>query len=294
MKMRRSGGSLATVLLSTLALGCGSKGGDSHDGAASDGPGDGASDSADQRVAEQDSAGAEAAAPADAVGKDGPQADRAASDAAGDGPAAAPRPQEVPSRQTVTFMLQNETAADLFVVTKGHLCEPFSVWPVSDAGAAALRLVGGIWVEPVTATSVSCEGVSPGLGQFAGLHRLKPGEAYSVRWDARALVTSKVTLPCIQPQYGSQTVEVGALQPVSPGPYRATLAIATMVPGLGGGFPSPSAPACRAHPGSTDDFDCTYFPNGIPMAGLCPSDHPQSVSFTLPERGDLTVMVPVR
>jgi hypothetical protein len=185
-------------------------------------------------------------------------------------------PSDIPSRQTVTFELSNQTGADRFVVTQGWYCDDFGI--ASGPGGAALPLELGF--------QCLCECPNPGPVQATAYHRVAPGASYRLTWDARSLVTWSELYDCAThgwPGVPPQNEVFGAHQPVGAGPYRVTFAIEQTLPS-------------RCSPTSGDDYTCTMEQPPIGMwpttiAQICPSLAPQTVGFTLPQSGDLSLPV---
>jgi hypothetical protein len=212
-----------------------------------------------------------------------------------DGPAAqGDRPKTIASVQNVSFTITNGSDQDRFVVTKGHLCQPYAVARLAAGSPQPLRLDGSSVVLPSDATRVTCEGTGPGTDYFSALHRIRPGQSFNITWDARAFVEKQVTLPCLQDANASHAAIVGALQPVGPGSYRVTIGLQTLVPNGGTDLRLPRS--CTPVSGSPDDFTCTSLMGGLPMAfdQLCYSNAPVTADFLIPEHGDVNVALPAK
>jgi hypothetical protein len=211
-----------------------------------------------------------------------------------DGPTASgDRPRPVASVQSVTFTITNGSGQDRFVVTRGHVCQPYAVARLVSGSPQPLRLEGSSVVLPSDATRATCEGTSPGMDYLAALHRIRPGESFTITWDARAFVEQQVTLPCLQDPTASRPAIVGALQPVTPGSYRVTVGVQSSIPNGGADLRLPRS--CTPVAGAPDDFTCTSLPGGLPMAvdQLCHSNAPVTAEFVIPEHGDLSVPMPL-
>jgi hypothetical protein len=208
-----------------------------------------------------------------------------ASDSGGDAPSSADAATacgpgaSVPSRQTVEVVVTNQAAADRYLVTAGTFCDPFSV---SFSQQNALPLTLGF--------QCVCECPNPGPARPATLHRLAPGESFTLRWNATALTTCTETVDCAAMGWkglGTASQLVGASAPVGPGPYGVSVGALAAVPqgcfGDGTTFNCPMSWG-GGNPGG---------PNGIPPAiqTVCPADAFASVSFELPASGDVSVPV---
>jgi hypothetical protein len=109
---------------------------------------------------------------------------------------------------------------------------------------------------------------------------------YVATWDARALVTYTVPYDCAQRGWNNGIVDerLGALQPASPGNYRATFEIDSVLPD-----------GCT---GPGPGYQCTMATHSPPtgfqfqdLAGVCPSTSSIAVDFALPADGDVNVPI---
>jgi hypothetical protein len=179
-----------------------------------------------------------------------------------------PNAMDTPSRQTVHFVLHNNTAIDRYVVTSGWYCDPFSI--SKSAGNLPLNL----------GFQCLCECPALPSGEATTYHRIATGGSYDLSWDARMLIACSVSHDC-----GSFTIQevVGTHQPVGPAFYQVAFGIETALR-------SSCQPA--ANP---DDYACQPSSTGAPPAGaipaICPAGEAAATGFTLPAAGDLTVDV---
>jgi hypothetical protein len=185
---------------------------------------------------------------------------------------------DTPSRQTVQIVVTNRAAADRYLVTEGTFCDPFSV---SFSQQSPMHLTLGF--------QCLCECPNPGPARPATLHRLAPGDSFTLSWDARSLVTCTETVDCSTeglPGLGTASQVVGASQPVGAGPYSVSVAAVTAVPqgcsGDGTTFTCPMS--YSGGPGGP-------FNNPPAIQVECPADVTASASFELPASGDVSVPV---
>ena len=178
---------------------------------------------------------------------------------------------DVPSTQTVTFAVLNNTAVDRYLVTGGSFCDPFSV----DHNGIVVPLQLGF--------QCLCE--CPGIPSPAAVvfHLLKPGEKYNVTWDARSLVTCSKARDCGQ---GFVVQELtGGHQPVAAQNYNVTFGVELTLPS-------------GCNPGSSPgDYVCTPMasmgPPAASVQSLCPAFSNTAEAVFLPTSGDITVNVPL-
>jgi hypothetical protein len=175
-----------------------------------------------------------------------------------------PAPAEVPSAQTVTVDIENTTAADRYVLTACQDCETLLVEKQGDFGYISESLI------LTAAESCGCECPAPPPGYPLGYHRVKAGDTYPARWDARTLLKCDNAQDC--GGGSTATITTGALQPAGPGEYRISYGIVEKLP-----------PECT-QTGATDDFACTQ----PPQQGINPGGGFFPVELTLPESGDVS------
>jgi hypothetical protein len=188
-------------------------------------------------------------------------------------------PKDVPSQQTVHLVVTNASGADRYLVTAGNFCDPYAV---SFSHQAAMPLSLGF--------QCLCECPNPGPARAAALHRLAPGESFSLSWDARSLSTCNQPWDCGAngwPGGGIQNQIVGASRPVGPGDYSVSVGALTSVP-----------QACSSADGTT--YDCPMgfggpppgpFPG--PIATMCPADVSAVGGFVLPAAGNVDVAIAI-
>jgi hypothetical protein len=202
-------------------------------------------------------------------------------DAAGDtsivadtAPACAPA--NAPSSQNVEIVVTNSGTADRYLVTAGTWCDPYSI---SSSQKAALFLNLGF--------QCVCECPNPGAPGPSTLHRLAPGESFSLTWDARALTTCTESIDCATmgwPGLGTAHELIGGKTPALPGLYWVSVGALTALPhgcaGDGTTF------GCQANVGGN--------PSGTTPSAIqtsCPAEVSASASFTLPTSGDVSVAI---
>jgi hypothetical protein len=175
-------------------------------------------------------------------------------------------PADGPAVAQVTFYLTNTSGADRYVVTDGHLCDPYSISDV---------VVSGDYFQ----ANECGEGVNP--QKSATLTHLAPGAHTSLTWDGRTAVQAQTyTKSC-----GStcQPWEVAAFLPVSSGTYTASFAVTSAVPAR-----------CNA---AGDTVQCDDIGQGVfvmacdPGGGASPATVSQT--FDLPASGSTTVPVSI-
>jgi hypothetical protein len=187
-------------------------------------------------------------------------------------------PSDIPSRQTVRFMIQNTSPDDRYVVTGGYYCDAFAISPV---GGSALQENVGF--------QCLCECPNPGGPTATHYHHLRSGDGLTLTWDARVLVTYTEPYDCAAhgfPGLPPAMQLLGVHQPMGPGSYSVTIPIAATLPA-----------GCMAIAG-TDDYDCnaTIDPMGAPPQAIqlvCPYSAAQTANFDLPPMGDVAVGVPL-
>lgn len=165
----------------------------------------------------------------------------------------------------VTFVVENTTAEDRYVVTSGMFCT------VIDPG-----------VDTELGFQCGCECPAPPDPSFTGLKLLAPGETHEIVWDGRELVTFTETLDC----GGGFTVEElgGNLENVSFGTYAARVPFTRSVPGNC----SPS--------GTAGEYFCNPAGGGgapPAIADICPAEGIATTTYTIQSSGDQTVMVSI-
>jgi hypothetical protein len=127
---------------------------------------------------------------------------------------------ELPSKQTVTIVVTNETATDRFVATATQGIAPFSVEPLNP-NADPLVLAEHDFC------GCECNGVLPDA--IIGLHRIRPGESFALQWDARVLVDDgcDATTDCGNWSY---TAVHRVSRPIAPGSYGIGVKVFDSVP----------------------------------------------------------------
>lgn len=121
-------------------------------------------------------------------------------------------PEPIASTQTVSLLVTNTSSQTRFLATEGQICD---VVHILDDGQPVIQ---GF------ANNITCEGFP--LPSGVTLWRaLRPAETTTLTWDARALVTVTREIDCAERGVpGLKADEVrGALQPVSPGDYTASV-----------------------------------------------------------------------
>jgi hypothetical protein len=133
----------------------------------------------------------------------------------------APGP-DTASRQSVAVVVTNDATADRYLVTEGNWCDPYAF---SFSQEAPLALNIGF--------QCLCECPNPGPARPGALHRLAPGESFTLTWDARSLVTCSQSVDCATlgwPGLGSAPEVKGTKSPVAEGSYWVSVAALTAVP----------------------------------------------------------------
>jgi len=181
-------------------------------------------------------------------------------------------PSEVASRQSVRFVVESQRVG--WAVTDARLCSALNL---------ERQRFDGTWQSLVLGIpfQCGCECPSPTAGRVAVLESLSSPPAVS--WDAREFVVMTEIVKC--PTVGTGTQDVPVLrpipQPVSPGHYRATMAVYDALP-----------------MGCTDYTDagvafCSYpYGNTAPVVSdyrACVADKTAWAEFDLPESGDIEV-----
>jgi len=181
--------------------------------------------------------------------------------------------QDVPSKQVVTFRIQNTSTSERWILEDGFgwPCEGFSI--AHGDGAAVHRL----FTHPIV-----CEGSDSGPPIYRA-RRLAPGESAVVTWDARTWTACQEDRACDYFGDAHSMAWIGAAQPVGPGAYRVTV------------HASDVAPVGCADESDAGDWRCnTGWPSAqAPFAAACSGGSPVVVSFTLPASGDVDVSVPL-
>ena len=175
---------------------------------------------------------------------------------------------ELPSTQSVTILINNDSGEDRWVVTAGQFCTPFGIQKV---GAGSLLLSMGF--------QCICECANPGPEHVSGYRHLRPGEAFRVTWDARDLTTFAESVDCATRGWASagvQSVTSGVLRPVKAGAYSVTIGV------------EKTLPRDCTEPASSGDVSCyrlaggaTYGPPPPPLAGRCGTTHTDESNRTL-------------
>jgi hypothetical protein len=182
------------------------------------------------------------------------------------------------SKQTVTFQILNKSSAERLVATQGFSCTQYGIDSSSGGGYAPVALA--------LAFQCLCECPNPGPPRVLTYRRLKPGESYAMKWDARRLTPCTMDYDCAQhgwPGGGIQKEWVAQFYPVASGAYRITVL-----------FEATPPPGCTP---SGDDYFCQPMPGpGYPQPGIawtCPSTAEASVDFALPASGDVVVGIDI-
>ena len=188
-------------------------------------------------------------------------------------------PQEIPSRQEVTFRVTNSTSVVRYLATRadgffgGPFCSPYAI----SQGTTNLTLA--------IPSQCGCECPQPHQPGITELWSLSPGQTKDLVWDARALTTYSTMMTCGSlypggPAASSVQVLHGVWQPVAAGSYQATLITKTTVP-----------TSCQ----ETDEIvTCDYWTEdqyGAWLGGICDRTTAIKADFDLPAEGD--VIVPI-
>jgi hypothetical protein len=198
-----------------------------------------------------------------------------AGDAGGAKADAAPPPKAIPSTQTVTVTLTNDSGADRYIVTAGNNCTPFDVVEIIEGGLALVPIAIGF--------QCPCECPMPGAALPEAFRRVGAGESVDVTWDARELVTWRESITCndgapFPPRHSSSVT--GVPQPVEAGKYRISLGVEPTLPS-----------GCS---GTDPDYRCNilYGTNDMSeYAPRCATSSVATVDFSLPETGDVHVTI---
>src|SRR5262249_45900457 len=94
--------------------------------------------------------------------------------------ACAPGPEEVPSKQSVNVEIDNNAAADKFLLTACHDCETIRVEQKGDLDYVELPTV------LISQETCGCKCDIPVVYPL-GYHRIAPGMSFTATWDARTL-----------------------------------------------------------------------------------------------------------
>jgi hypothetical protein len=185
------------------------------------------------------------------------------------GPDGGPPAQEIASRQTVTVVLTNTSTIEIWVPSSAWNCDLFSVQ--DSRGSVPIGL----------GFQCICECPMPPPSYVQSYALLAPGASYTMTWDARRLVTWTEEVECPRGP-GAPVTETeyhGVLQPVAADTYLMTVGYADSIP----------ADCSR----SQDVLTCNAgFPDGIfpmPIRVMCPLMRSASLTFTLPQMGDVRV-----
>jgi hypothetical protein len=180
-------------------------------------------------------------------------------------------PSELPSRQTVTLIVRNDSAADRYLSLGGSWCHAYLV--TARDGAEPVRAGG------------SCPGQQRGDGVIARaamVGSLRPG-AWNLSWDAREMAlceSARADCPHL-------TTTKGALQPAAPGGYVASVVAYGTLPTWCTEAPSElGLYACDGNAPAT-----TFTPRGLCDRSAELENFAASADFTLPESGDLEVVL---
>lgn len=176
-------------------------------------------------------------------------------------------PSEVPSSQTVTFDVTNTSTLAVYVMTEGTFCDAFDVGVSRNLGFQC-----------------GCECPPPPKPHGRVYVRVDPGMSHTITWDARALVEVPYTEHCALPVSDQTAPRVaGVPQPAVPGSYSVDVAYETTIPD-----------GCSVN-GMFLECDTLEPAEETPplVAELCPATQLESVAFTLPATGDVTVPVAI-
>lgn len=181
-------------------------------------------------------------------------------------------PTEVAARVNVRFELSGSAG---FVVTRGRSCRTFEVERASDGGFERVPLDLG--------TTCVCECMPPGAPLAIELAPINAATPRAFPWDGRQMVSVSRTIDCSTRSFtarGMASELVGALQPLTPGRYRVSVAVVDTAP--------------RGCQELMDGFWCppdnsTVTPPRGPFA-LCPGRR-VSTEFDLPAEGSVTVRI---
>jgi hypothetical protein len=183
-----------------------------------------------------------------------------------------PIPSELPSRQTVTLVVRNDSAADRYLSLGGSWCAEYVVTARDGAEPGGAR--------------ASCPGQQQGDGVIARAARvawLTPGTSWNLSWDAREMAQ------CESARAGCPhlTTKKGALQPADPGAYVASVVAYGALP-----------PWCTEAPSELGLYACddsapvtTFTARGLCNRSAEFESFGASADFTLPESGDLEVVL---
>jgi len=187
-------------------------------------------------------------------------------------------PEALPSEQTVTFVIENDTTETYYAVVFGWFCDGFGV---TTAAGVALPLSVGF--------ECICECPNPGAPRGDTFVAIEPGAGWAFTWDARSLRTYTEVIDCNDYGWDSSCQEItqGVRQPVEAGTYRVR------VP-----FELELDEGCWQQSDGT--FSCS---DGYPFEGgdyndlptnpqqVCPGAGLAEVEFELPASGDTEVHI---
>ena len=191
-------------------------------------------------------------------------------------------PENIPSRQTVTFRLTNSSSSDRFIATKGSWCDPYSV--AEGAGTPVPLTLG---------YQKKCDAVAKvDAIRTIQFQRVAASASFPVTWDARQLVLVGAVADCgdsggdhdADDRINKEYLE-GVHQPVRAGPYSVAFAFESTLPA-----------DCLL---SGDVATCPVSgpQQTLPYESLlrCPmtSGTAAMADFTLPASGDISVPVAV-
>ena len=190
---------------------------------------------------------------------------------------AADIPQEIPSRQKVTFRVSNGGSVARYVAARadglfgGPYCSAYGI------GQGTTNLTLAI------PSQCGCECPAPHQPGVTELWRISPGQSKDLVWDARALATYSTMMKCGTlypggPEDPSAKVLHGVWQPVAAGSYQVTLIIKSTVPS-----------SCQE---ANDIASCDYWTEdqyGAWSGGICDRTTTVEADFELPAEGDVIV-----
>ena len=191
-------------------------------------------------------------------------------------------PEDIASRQTVTFRLTNASSSDRFIATKGSWCDPYSV--AEGAGTPVPLTLG---------YQKKCDAVAKvDVIRTIQFERVAAGASFPATWDARRLVLVGAVADCgdsggdhdADDRINKEYLE-GVHQPVSAGPYAVAFAFESTLPAdctLTGDV----ATCPVSGPQETLPYEALL---RCPMA----SGTAAMASFTLPASGDISVPIAV-
>ena len=188
-------------------------------------------------------------------------------------------PQEIPSRQSVTFRVTNSTSFVRYLAARsdgffgGPYCSSYAI----SQGTTNLTLA--------IPFQCGCECPQPHQPGITELWSISPGQTKDLVWDARALATYSTMMTCGSlsppgPAFPPARVLHGVWQPVAAGNYQATLITKSTVP-----------TSCQE---TNAIVSCDYWTEdqyGASLGGICDRTTTVKADFDLPAEGD--VIVPI-